>query len=44
MRAFAAVHAGPSYEVGPGSVLSGLMKRIVEGTEVASLSSASALP
>lgn len=44
MRAFADVHAGPSYEVGPGAVLAGLMKRIVEGAEVASLSSAAALP
>lgn len=44
MRAFASVHAGTSYEVGPGAVLAGLMKRIVEGAEVVSLSSASALP
>ncbi len=44
MRAFADVHTGPSYEVGPGAVLAGLMKRIVEGAEVASLSSAAALP
>lgn len=44
MRAFAAVHAGPSYEVGPGAVLTGLMKRIVEGAGVVSLSSASELP
>ncbi|MCI0452165.1 MAG: ACP S-malonyltransferase [Candidatus Latescibacteria bacterium] len=44
MRAFAAVHAGTSYEVGPGAVLAGLMKRIVDGAEVVSLSSASALP
>ena len=44
MRAFADVHAGPGYEVGPGAVLAGLMKRIVEGAEVASLSSAAALP
>ena len=43
MRAFAAVHAGTSYEVGPGAVLAGLMKRIVEGAEVVSLSSAAAL-
>lgn len=44
MRAFAAVHAGPSYEVGPGAVLAGLMKRIVDGASVVSLSSASELP
>lgn len=44
MRAFADVHAGRSYEVGPGAVLAGLMKRIVDGAEVVSLSSASALP
>ena len=44
MRAFADTHAGPSYEVGPGAVLSGLMKRIVDGAEVTSLSSAAALP
>jgi [acyl-carrier-protein] S-malonyltransferase len=44
MRAFAAVHAGPSYEVGPGAVLAGLMKRIVEGSEAVSLSSTTALP
>jgi [acyl-carrier-protein] S-malonyltransferase len=43
MREFARVHAGMSYEVGPGAVLGGLMKRIVEGYNVASLSSASAL-
>lgn len=43
MRAFADAHAGPSYEVGPGAVLCGLMKRIVDGAEVASLSDASAL-
>ncbi len=44
MRAFASQHAGTSYEVGPGAVLAGLMKRIVEGSDVVSLSSASALP
>jgi [acyl-carrier-protein] S-malonyltransferase len=43
MRAFAALHAGTHYEVGPGTVLAGLMKRIVDGVEVVSLSSASAL-
>ncbi len=44
MRAFANVHAGASYEVGPGAVLAGLMKRIVDGAEVVSLSSAAAVP
>ena len=44
MRAFAAAHGGTSYEVGPGAVLAGLMKRIVDGSEVASLSSVAALP
>jgi len=44
MRAFAGVHGGTSYEVGPGAVLAGLMKRIVDGSEVASLSSTAALP
>jgi [acyl-carrier-protein] S-malonyltransferase len=44
MRAFHRVHPGLSYEVGPGAVLAGLMKRIVADAEVASLSSASALP
>jgi [acyl-carrier-protein] S-malonyltransferase len=43
MRACAALHVGPYYEVGPGTVLAGLMKRIVEGTEVVSLTNASAL-
>ncbi len=44
MRAFVGVHGGTSYEVGPGAVLAGLMKRIVDGSEVASLSSTAALP
>lgn len=44
MRAFASVHAGSTYEVGPGAVLAGLMKRIVDGVDVVSLSSATALP
>lgn len=44
MRVLAARHDGPTYEVGPGSVLSGLMKRIVEGAGVVSLSTAEALP
>ncbi len=43
MRAFAATHAGENYEVGPGTVLTGLMKRIVDGSDVVSLSSAAAL-
>jgi [acyl-carrier-protein] S-malonyltransferase len=44
MRAFAEVHSGTSYEVGPGAVLAGLMKRIVDGAEVVSVSSTTALP
>ncbi len=44
MRALAAVHTGSSFEVGPGAVLAGLMKRIVDGAEVVSLSTAAALP
>jgi [acyl-carrier-protein] S-malonyltransferase len=44
MRAFAAQHGGISYEVGPGAVLAGLMKRIVDGADVASLSRSEALP
>lgn len=44
MRAFAAREPGAVYEVGPGSVLAGLMKRIVDGVEVAALSARDALP
>jgi [acyl-carrier-protein] S-malonyltransferase len=35
METFTGRWTGPIYEVGPGQVLSGLMKRIVEGVEVA---------
>ena len=44
MRRFA--ERGPSavYEVGPGNVLAGLMKRIVDGVDVAALSACDALP
>jgi [acyl-carrier-protein] S-malonyltransferase len=44
MHAFAAVHPVATYEVGPGAVLAGLMKRIVDGIDVVSLSNAAALP
>jgi [acyl-carrier-protein] S-malonyltransferase len=44
MHAFAAVHPAATYEVGPGAVLAGLMKRIVDGVDVVSLSNAAALP
>jgi [acyl-carrier-protein] S-malonyltransferase len=44
MRAFAARVKAPCFEVGPGSVLGGLMKRIVEGVEVTTLSQCVALP
>jgi [acyl-carrier-protein] S-malonyltransferase len=44
MRTFAGAAAGPIFEVGPGAVLTGLMKRIVDGAAVVSLSSAEALP
>jgi [acyl-carrier-protein] S-malonyltransferase len=44
MRAFAARGAGTVYEVGPGSVLAGLMKRIVDGSEVIALSACETLP
>lgn len=44
MRAFRRLWEGPVFEVGPGSVLGGLMKRIVEGSEVTSLSGRDALP
>jgi [acyl-carrier-protein] S-malonyltransferase len=44
MHAFAAVHPAATFEVGPGAVLAGLMKRIVEGVDVVSLSNAAALP
>lgn len=44
MRAFAERVDGPVYEVGPGAVLTGLMKRIVDGVETVSLSTAGAIP
>jgi [acyl-carrier-protein] S-malonyltransferase len=44
MRVLAAAHAGTLFEVGPGAVLSGLMKRIVAGREAVSLSAFAALP
>ena len=44
MRTFAARKPVATYEVGPGAVLSGLMKRIVEGAETTSLSACEALP
>jgi [acyl-carrier-protein] S-malonyltransferase len=44
MRTFARHLEGKVYEVGPGAVLSGLMKRIVDGVPVVSLSAAGALP
>ena len=44
MRVFAARQPGAVYEVGPGSVLAGLMKRIVEGTGVVALSACETLP
>jgi [acyl-carrier-protein] S-malonyltransferase len=44
MRAFHDLWKGPVFEVGPGTVLGGLMKRIVEGADVTSLSGRDALP
>ena len=44
MRAFAQRPVGAVYEVGPGAVLAGLMKRIVEGANVITLSACDALP
>jgi len=43
MRAFAAAGPGKILEVGPGKVLTGLMKRIVDGAEVAPLTDADAI-
>lgn len=43
MEAFAAAWTGPVFEVGPGKILSGLMKRIVSGVEVKPLTSATDL-
>lgn len=42
MNSFAAAGSRVSYEVGPGKVLSGLMKRIVDGADVTPLSDAEA--
>ncbi|HET6349634.1 MAG TPA: ACP S-malonyltransferase [Candidatus Krumholzibacteria bacterium] len=44
MRAFAARTPGTVYEVGPGNVLAGLMKRIVDGVDVVALSACDTLP
>jgi [acyl-carrier-protein] S-malonyltransferase len=44
MRAFAARGPGIVYEVGPGNVLAGLMKRIVDGVDVVALSACDTLP
>ena len=44
MRAFAARGPETVYEVGPGNVLAGLMKRIVDGAEVVALSARETLP
>jgi [acyl-carrier-protein] S-malonyltransferase len=44
MHNFVADGPDAIYEVGPGNVLSGLMKRIVDGVEVTSLSACDALP
>jgi len=43
MEAFTDRWTGPTYEVGPGQVLAGLMKRIVEGVEVTPLGEADAV-
>jgi len=44
MRVFAERSQGAVYEVGPGAVLAGLMKRIVDGAAVSSLSACEGLP
>jgi [acyl-carrier-protein] S-malonyltransferase len=44
MRRFAGREPSVVYEVGPGNVLAGLMKRIVDGVDVAALSASDALP
>lgn len=44
MRTFAALEPGTMYEVGPGNVLAGLMKRIVDGADVVALSARDTLP
>jgi len=43
MAEFASFSVDKTYEVGPGTVLGGLMKRIVDGAEVTSLSSVEGL-
>jgi [acyl-carrier-protein] S-malonyltransferase len=43
MRTVAALHGGPVFEVGPGKVLAGLMKRVVPELPVVSLTEVSAL-
>lgn len=44
MRRFAERNPAVVYEVGPGNVLAGLMKRIVDGIDVAALSACETLP
>jgi len=44
MRRFAERNPATVYEVGPGNVLAGLMKRIVDGVDVAALSACDTLP
>jgi [acyl-carrier-protein] S-malonyltransferase len=44
MQCFAACKPGAVYEVGPGNVLAGLMKRIVDGVDVVALSACDTLP
>jgi len=44
MHTFAALEPGAMYEVGPGNVLAGLMKRIVDGADVVALSARDTLP
>jgi [acyl-carrier-protein] S-malonyltransferase len=44
MRRFAERNPSPVYEAGPGNVLAGLMKRIVDGVDVISLSACDTLP
>jgi [acyl-carrier-protein] S-malonyltransferase len=44
MRRFAERNPAVVYEVGPGNVLAGLMKRIVDGIDVAALSACDTLP
>jgi [acyl-carrier-protein] S-malonyltransferase len=44
MRTFSQCRPERIYEVGPGAVLAGLMKRVVEGLEVTTLSACESLP